>query len=101
MSSTTVQQVATPTDLLMRVRAARATQLAADAEMLVLAAGWADAHPDLGDEPHAARPTPDPVDPADEAARPFDEDRGLPSWSWSAAAPLAAALGDPPRRATP
>ena len=50
-------------------------------------------HPDLGDEPHAARPTTDPVDPADEAARPFDEDRGLPSWSWSAAAPLAAALG--------
>jgi hypothetical protein len=93
MSPTATSEVATPTDLLARVRTTRAAQLAVDAEMLVLAAQWADAHPDLGDEPHPGRGRPDPIDPAEEAARPFDEDRGIPSWSWSAAAPLGAAMG--------
>ncbi len=93
MSATPAPEVVTTTDLLASVRTTREVQLAADAQLLVLAAQWADAHPDLGEEPHPARREPDPIDPAEEAARPFDEDRGIPAWSWSAAAPLGAALG--------
>ncbi len=101
MSTTThaSSQVTTPTDLLAQVRATRADQLAADCDLLLLAAAWADAHPDLDDEPHPGRPAdptrraPDPIDPAAEAALEFDDERGLPGWAWSAAAPLGAALG--------
>ena len=37
----------TPTALLARVREVQAVQRAAEVELVVLAAGWADAHPDL------------------------------------------------------
>src|SRR5688500_16467418 len=66
----------TPTDMLARVRTTRAAAVAAEAELLVLAAEWADAHPDLEH---------DPDDP--------DVERGIPGWEWSASAPFAAALG--------
>ena len=66
----------TSTEMLARVRSTRATAMAAEAGLLVLAAEWADAHPDLDH---------DPYDP--------DAARGVPGWSWSAAAPFAAALG--------
>jgi len=66
----------TPTDMLARVRTTRAAAIAAEAELLFLAAEWADAHPDLDH---------DPDDP--------DAERGIPGWSWKAAAPFAAALG--------
>jgi hypothetical protein len=83
----------TPTGLLARVRATRSAQLRADAELLVLAADWADAHPDLGDEPFPAAPDSPGLGPGAEALRPFDEERGIPGWAWSAAAPFAAAIG--------
>ncbi len=71
----------TPTDLLARVRATRAAAMAAEAELLVQAAEWADAHPDLDHDPD----DPDPDDP--------NALRGIPGWEWSASAPFAAALG--------
>ncbi|GAA1475647.1 HNH endonuclease signature motif containing protein [Nocardioides aestuarii] len=83
----------TPTGLLARVRATRSAQLRAEAELLVQAAEWADAHPDLGDEPFAATSDPAGLEPGAEALRAFDEERGIPGWSWSAAAPFAAAIG--------
>lgn len=64
----------TPTVMLARVREVRATLRSAEVELLELAAAWADAHPDL-----------------DRAAD--DEDPLIPAWSWSAAAPFAAAVG--------
>lgn len=76
MLRTTDESPVTPTDMLARVRTARAAAMAADAELLHLAADWADAHPDLDH---------DPDDP--------DVERGIPGWSWSAAAPFSAALG--------
>jgi hypothetical protein len=66
----------TPTEMLARVRSRRAAAIAAEADLLVLAAEWADAHPDLDH---------DPEDP--------DAERGIPGWCWSASAPFAAALG--------
>lgn len=66
----------TPTEMLARVRTTRAAAVAAEAELLVLAAEWADAHPDLDQ---------DRDDP--------DAERGIPGWLWSASAPFAAALG--------
>lgn len=66
----------TPTDMLARVRATRAAAMAAEADLLMQAAEWADAHPDLDH---------DPDDP--------DAERGIPNWEWSASAPFAAALG--------
>lgn len=92
--SRTVQEAVTPTDLLARVRASRAAAIAAEADLLVAAAEWADAHPVLeGDaEPFPARDR-HPADPFVEEAREFDADRGIPAWQWSAGAPFAAALG--------
>jgi hypothetical protein len=66
----------TSTEMLARVRSRRAAAIAAEADLLVLAAEWADAHPDLDH---------DPEDP--------DAERGIPGWCWSASAPFAAALG--------
>ena len=66
----------TPTEMLARVRSTRAAAMAAEAGLLVLAAEWADAHPDLDH---------DPDDP--------DAERGIPGSSWAAAAPFTAALG--------
>ena len=82
----------TPTAMLADVRATRAEAAAAEARLLVLAAEWADAHPVLTDSPQP-RPSRGAGDPAEEWAREFDEDRGIPRWAWSATAPLAAALG--------
>lgn len=66
----------TPTEMLARVRTTRAAAITAEADLLYLAAEWADAHPDLDH---------DPEDP--------DAERGIPGWEWSAAAPFASALG--------
>ncbi len=62
--------------MLALVRSTRAAAIAAEAELLRLAAEWADAHPDLDH---------DPEDP--------DVEPGIPGWRWSASAPFAAALG--------
>jgi hypothetical protein len=80
---------ATPTAMLAQVREVHAAQRAAEVELLVLAAGWADAHPDLD---HAC----------DGAGGAFHEhdvecDAGcdplIPAVDWRAGAPFAAALG--------
>ncbi len=81
------------TDTLARVRHTRSVTLAAEAELLALAAEWADSHPSLVDDPEpwpASRAT---GDPAEEWSREFDEERGIPAWSWKASASFAAALG--------
>ena len=83
----------TPTDLLGRVRGARATAVAAEAAIMVAAAAWADAHPVLAGrpEPHARRDAAEAGAGRHEFS--FDEDRGIPVWAWDATAPFAAALG--------
>ena len=108
----------TPAALLQRVRGARAAAMAAEVELFVLAAEWADAHPELGDEPHAAITaertcpycgTSCPAVSAVAAAEIGDfngacphqrmeqeddlDDPFLPAVAWHAAAPLGAALG--------
>jgi len=83
--------------MLACVRATRAEVVAGEVRLMVLAAEWADAHPDLDEEPHPSRPASDPPDGDPlgmvEAAEEFDEERGVPGWAWSATAPFAAALG--------
>jgi hypothetical protein len=93
MAQQAVTAPVTPTAMLGELRATRATAMAAEARILELAAEWADAHPSLDDDrgPYHASRT--PGEPGEEMAREFDEDRGIPGWSWSATAPLAAALG--------
>ena len=83
---------ATPTAMLAEVRATRAASVSAENRLLVLATEWADAHPLLPDDPGPFGAT-DPGDPAAEWEREFDEERGIPSWSWKAGASLAAAVG--------
>jgi len=86
----------TPTAMLACVRTTRAELLSGEARLMVLATEWADAHPALIEdpEPHAAEPVdPAPGDPAEEWAREFDEERGIPEWSWKATASFASALG--------
>ena len=68
----------TPTALLARVREVQAVQRAAEVELVVLATGWADAHPDLEGT----------VDPADPEVDPL-----VPAMDWRAGAAFAAALG--------
>lgn len=81
----------TTTAMLGEVRATRDAARSAEARLLLLAAEWADAHPQLPDvEGSDALST---GDPAEEWGREFDEDRGIPGWAWSATAPFAAALG--------
>lgn len=108
----------TPAGLLGRVRGARAAAVAAEVELFVLAAEWADAHPDLGDEPHA-RTSPGgtcswcgtfcPAVSGAAAAELGDfngacpqgqmekdddlDDPFVPAVAWHAAAPLGAAIG--------
>ncbi|MGI8524267.1 MAG: HNH endonuclease signature motif containing protein [Nocardioides sp.] len=85
----------TPTALLARVKATHRAAVAAEAELLVLSAAWADAHPDLGDEPYPARGGRSHLseswleDDLDEV----DERRDVPGWSWSCAAPFGSAIG--------
>src|SRR5688500_2668277 len=82
----------TPTALLARTRDVHAIQTAAEAELLQLAAAWADAHPDLDPAPRTpadhslglARPAPD-ADP--------DHDSLIPTMDWRAGAGFAAAIG--------
>ncbi len=88
-----VTAAVTPTAMLAELRAARATAMAAEARILELAAAWADAHPSLADDPEPYPASRTPGEPGEEMAREFDEERGIPGWSWSATAPLAAALG--------
>ena len=86
----------TSTALLARVRHTRSVAVAAETELLVLAAEWADAHPGLVDDPEpwpAEREARTWGDPAEEYSREFDEERGIPAWSWKASASFAAALG--------
>ncbi len=83
----------TPTALLARTREVHAIRTAAEAELVQLAAAWADAHPDLDPAPGAppadhglgvARLDPD-ADP--------DHDPLIPAMDWRAGAAFAAALG--------
>ena len=86
----------TPTALLARTREVHAIQLAADAELVRLAAAWADAHPDLDPQPAAtAAFGPDWI--ADRtvatSAADADHDPLIPAMDWRAGAAFAAALG--------
>ena len=79
------QDFRTPTAMLARVRAVHAGQRAAEVELVVLAAGWADAHPDL--DPAPVR-DPEEVDDPREVLDPL-----VPAMDWKAGAPFAAAIG--------
>lgn len=101
----------TGAEMIGRVRALRAVSVRAEVDLLVIAAEWADAHPDPYDverrRSEAVCPAGCEPDVGDSAvgdyggvcAGPCPEDPHgladplLPSWSWSAAAPLGAALG--------
>ena len=89
----------TPTALLARAGEVHRDQMAAEAELLQLAAAWADAHPDL-DPPTAAGPTPTtsastrPPTPATPRPRPGPRPRPAdPGRRLGAPAAFAAALG--------
>ncbi|WP_104105645.1 HNH endonuclease signature motif containing protein [Nocardioides sp. 616] len=95
----------TSAEMIDRVRRLREVSCRAEMETFVLAAEWADAHPDQGTGtpgPCAAgceSDDPSRGDYGGGCAGPCPEDpHGLgsgliPGWSWSAAAPLGAALG--------
>jgi len=88
----------TPTALLARTRAVHAIRTAADAELIQLAAAWADAHPDPDEQPPAPTPTRQPADHSLGTARPDpnhdpDHDPLIPTLDWRAGAAFAAALG--------
>ncbi len=96
----------TPTALLARTRAVHAIRTAADADLIQLAAAWADAHPDPDDQPPAPAPrtpaprTPAPLGPdwvADHteglSAEAADHDPLIPAMDWAAGAAFAAAIG--------
>src|SRR5688572_23074461 len=84
----------TPTALLARAREVHAIRSAADAELIGLAAAWADAHPDLDEQP-PAHPAGlmlglhDPTGPEEDP----DHDPLIPAVDWRAGAGFAAALG--------
>jgi len=82
----------TPTDLLARVRSARADRDAADAQLARLAVEWAYAHPALDSSGTAPRPADyEEVAEGDDAEA--VEWYGVPELAWDALAPFAAALG--------
>ena len=86
----------TPTALLARTRRVHAIRTAADAELARLACAWADAHPDLEEQPPVpVRLGPDWV--ADRApaasAADADVDALIPGVDWAAGASFAAAVG--------
>lgn len=89
----------TPTALIGRVREVNRARIAADLEILQLAAAWADAHPDPDEERCAASVASGRVDPAEiDALGREDRDqhdawRGLPTVAWDAPAALGTALG--------
>ncbi len=95
----------TPTALLTRTRQVHAIRAAADAQLIQLAATWADAHPDP--DQHPARPpaattrSPAPLGPdwvpttPDPKVTPTtaDHDPLVPAMDWAAGAAFAAAIG--------
>src|SRR5688572_3447303 len=86
----------TPSDLIASVRETVAAVRAGEADLLVLATVWADAHPDLeADTENRASLTREPTDPSDiEPDRdPDAPDPRVPAVAWDAGAPFAAALG--------
>ena len=91
----------TPTALLARTRAVHAIRTAADADLIQLAAAWADAHPDLDEQPPAPHRAPcrQPRGPEPGPARPHrpdvdpDHDPLIPAMDWRAGAAFAAAIG--------
>ena len=92
----------TPTALLARVREVHAARVAAEAELVQLAAAWADAHPDPDERPPGPPVpprlgpdwVPDPGDPGEaRSADEADRDRLVPGVDWRAPAAFAAAIG--------
>src|SRR5262245_34209046 len=87
----------TPTDLIGVVRAASAAVRAAEAELIVLAAAWADANPDAeGDADNAALlrgHSGDLVPDIEPDHDPEGPDPRVPAMAWQAGASFAAALG--------
>jgi hypothetical protein len=83
----------TPTDLIAAVRETSAAVRALEAELLVLAVAWADAHPDLeADAVNAASLRREPME-IEEDRDPDEPDPRVPAVAWDAGAPFAAALG--------
>ena len=74
----TADLFATPTAMLARVREVQASLRSAEVELVVLAAGWADAHPDLDETVDTESADHDPL---------------VPAMDWAAGAPFAAAIG--------
>ena len=77
--------VTTPTDLIALVRDTSAELRARETDLMLLAAAWADAHPDLDAEP-------EPCDPHEDRD-PDKPDPRVPALAWDAGAAFAAALG--------
>lgn len=102
---------ATPAGTIGEVRRLRALSVATEVELFVLAARWADQHPEPQDPYRSRSDAPCPAGCEQDTGDPMYgdygggcigpcpddphgfEDRLIPSWSWSAAAPLGAALG--------
>jgi hypothetical protein len=82
----------TPTDLIALVREAAAAVRARETELLVLAAAWADAHPDLEADPVRGVHLNDITD-IEQDRDPDGPDPRIPAMAWDAGAPFAAALG--------
>jgi len=78
-------ELVTPTALLARVREVHTAVRAGEVELLVLAAAWADAHPDLDPDPVV---DPDDVEDVRDPVDPL-----IPAMEWTAGAPFAAAIG--------
>jgi hypothetical protein len=76
---------AKPTDLIALVRETSAALRARETDLMLLAAAWADAHPDLDDER-------EPCDPHEDRD-PDEADPRVPAMAWDAGASFAAALG--------
>jgi hypothetical protein len=87
-----LDDVVTPTELIARVREAAAAVRAGEAELLVLAAAWADAHPDLDAEPSEA--TDDDLDPD-------GPDPRVPALAWQASAATTGSRPTPAGATTP
>ena len=72
-------------------------QITADAELLQLAATWADAHPDLHNTTHPNTPPtarrPQPGHRTHDPNHDPDHDPLIPTMDWRAGASFAAALG--------
>ena len=80
-----LEAAATPTDLIALVRDTSAELRARETDLMLLAAAWADAHPDVEAEG-------EPCDPAADLD-PDGPDPRVPAVAWDAGASFAAALG--------